>query len=212
MDPATVIGYCAAALVFLTFATKTMVPLRVIGMASNVAFIAYGYLQPALPILILHCVLLPLNGLRLHQMLHLTRQVAAASRSDLSYDWLKPFCTKRRLGAGEVLFAKGSPADRMAFVLTGLFRIEELDVSLGPGEVVGELGLVAPGHVRTRTVECREAGEVLEIAYDQVRQLYYQNPAFGFYFLELTARRLFDTVARLEPAANRDLMHKALGG
>jgi hypothetical protein len=212
LDLATGVGYCAAALVFLTFATKTMVPLRVIGMASNVAFIAYGYLQPAVPILILHCVLLPLNGLRLHQMLRLTRQVAAASRGDLNYDWLKSFATKRRIGAGEILFEKGSPADRMALVLTGLFRIEQLGVTLGPGEVVGELGLVAPGQVRTQTVECREAGEILEIAYDQVRQLYYQNPAFGFYFLELTARRLFDTMARLERAPNRERTPQDLGG
>ena len=42
---------------------------------------------------------------------------------------------------------------------------------------------------------------MLEISYDQVRQLYFQNPAFGFYFLELTARRLFDTIARQEAAA-----------
>ena len=62
MDLATAVGYCAATLVFLTFATKTMVPLRIIGIASNVAFIAYGYLQPAVPILILHAILLPLNG------------------------------------------------------------------------------------------------------------------------------------------------------
>ena len=67
--------------------------------------------------------------------------------------------------------------------------------------MVGELGLIAPGGVRTRTVDCAEAGEVLEVSYDQVRQLYFQNPAFGFYFLELTARRLFDTIARTEAAA-----------
>ena len=54
MDLATATGYCASALVFLTFATRTMVPLRAIGIASNLAFIAYGWLQPAVPILILH--------------------------------------------------------------------------------------------------------------------------------------------------------------
>jgi hypothetical protein len=201
MDLATAVGYCAATLVFLTFATRTMVPLRVIGIASNVCFIAYGYLQPAVPILILHAILLPLNGLRLHQMLRLTRQVAAASRSDLNLDWLKPYGSRRRVAAGEVLFAKGDPADRMAFVLGGRFRVAELGVELGAGQVVGELGLVAPGGARTRTVECVETGDILEVSYDQVRQLYFQNPAFGFYFLELTARRLFDTIARQEAAA-----------
>ena len=186
---------------FLTFATKTMVPLRILGMASNVFFIAYGYLQPAMPILILHAVLLPMNAFRLHQMLRLTRQVAEASRGDLTLDWLKPYGSRRRVRPGEVLFAKGEAADRMAFVLDGRLRIEELGVELGPGEVVGELGLIAPGGVRTRTVECAEAGDILEITYDQVRQLYFQNPAFGFSFLQLTARRLFDTIARQEAAA-----------
>ena len=47
-----------------------------------------------MPILILHCILLPMNGLRLHQMLRLIRQVAAASRGDLDLDWLKPFGTR----------------------------------------------------------------------------------------------------------------------
>ena len=68
-------------------------------------------------------------------------------------------------------------------------------------EGLGELGLVAPGGARTRSVECVAAGEILEVRYDQVRQLYFQNPAFGFAFLELAARRLFDTIARQEAAA-----------
>ena len=75
-----------------------------------------------MPILVLHCVLLPLNAFRLHQMLRLTRQVAAASRSDLNLDWLMPYGTRRRVRAGEVLFRKGDPADRMALVLAGGLR------------------------------------------------------------------------------------------
>jgi hypothetical protein len=198
VDLATAIGYCASTLVFLTFATRTMVPLRILGIASNVFFIAYGYLQPAVPILVLHCVLLPLNAYRLHQMLHLIRQVAEATKGDLNLDWLKPLGSPRHVKAGEPLFRKGAAADRMAFVLSGRFRIAALNIDLGPGEVVGEHGLISPDRVRTQTVECTEEGDVLEITYDLVRQLYFQNPKFGFYFLELTTRRLFENIASLE--------------
>jgi CRP-like cAMP-binding protein len=198
VDLATAIGYCGSALVFLTFATKTMVPLRILGIASNVFFIAYGYLQPAVPILLLHCVLLPLNALRLHQMLRLIRQVAEAAKGDLNLDWLKPLGSPRRVKAGELLFRKGAPADRMAFVLSGRFRIAALNIELGPGQMVGEHGLTSPDGIRTQTVECTEEGEVLEITYDLVKQLYFQNPKFGFYFLELTTRRLFENIAKLE--------------
>ena len=170
MDLATAAGYCAATLVFLTFATRTMVPLRILGIASNLAFIAYGTLQPAVPILVLHCVLLPLNAFRLHQMLRLTRQVAAASRSDLNLDWLMPYGTRRRVRAAEVLFRKGEAADRMVLVIGGGLRIPELGLELGPGELAGELGLIAPGG--SADADRRPgsaAGEVLEISYDQVR-------------------------------------------
>ena len=43
MRPSEVIGYIAAALVFATFWMKTMVPLRVVGIASNLFFVSYGY-------------------------------------------------------------------------------------------------------------------------------------------------------------------------
>jgi hypothetical protein len=43
-----------------------------------------------------------------------------------------------------------------------------------------------------------EDGEVLTASYQQVKELYFQNPQFGFYFLRLTTERLFDNIARLE--------------
>jgi CRP/FNR family cyclic AMP-dependent transcriptional regulator len=191
-------GYLAALFVFLTFYMKTMVPLRVIGICSNCIFIIYGYLGGLYPVLILHSILLPLNGLRLREMLRLTRQVHAATQGDLNMDWLKPFTSTRRAMGGDVLFRKGEPADAMFFVVTGRYRLAELRMDVMPGQVVGELGLLAPDKSRTQTLECIEDGEVLQITYEHVKQLYYQNPQFGFYFIQLASRRLFENIARLE--------------
>ena len=58
------IGYLASLLVLATFSMRDMVSLRVVAIASNVAFIAYGALAEISPVL-LHVVLLPLNMLRL---------------------------------------------------------------------------------------------------------------------------------------------------
>ena len=58
---ADAMGYIAALLVFTTFWMKTMVPLRLAGIGSNVFFIAYGGMLVAYPVLILHVCLLPLN-------------------------------------------------------------------------------------------------------------------------------------------------------
>jgi CRP/FNR family cyclic AMP-dependent transcriptional regulator len=198
MDLAALVGYCAASLVFLTFAMKTMIPLRIVGLASNVFFIAYGYLDNAYPVLFLHIVLLPLNAWRLHQMLDLVKQVSEAARGDLNLDWLKSFSRRRRVKAGEVLYRKNDPAESMAFLLSGRFRIEALRLDLAPGQMIGEMGMMAPARTRTQTVVCVEEGDILEIGYDQLKQLYFQNPKFGFYFLQLTTRRLFENIAALE--------------
>ena len=63
---------------------------------------------------------------------------------------------------------------------------------------LGELGLLAPDNRRTQTLECAETGEVLTVTYRDIMQLYFQNPTFGLYLLQLTTGRLFQNIARLE--------------
>jgi CRP-like cAMP-binding protein len=43
-----------------------------------------------------------------------------------------------------------------------------------------------------------EDGEVLTLSYERLREIYFQNPQFGFYFLKLTSERLLQNIARLE--------------
>ena len=201
---AEVIGYIAAALVFTTFSMKTMVPLRIVGICSNVFFIAYGYLNPAYPLLVLHCLLLPLNILRLRQMLSLVNETKEAFEGDLDMNWIKPFTTTRDMMPGEMLFRKGDPANEIIFIMSGSLRIPELGIAIPPGEVVGELGMLSPNKVRTQSAVCVDGGQILVITYDQVRQLFFQNPKFGYYFMQLSARRLFENMQRLQ-AENESL-------
>jgi CRP-like cAMP-binding protein len=198
MRIAEMAGYLAAAFVFLTFYMRTMIPLRIIGICSNCLFVLYGSLGGLYPVLVLHLILLPLNGLRLREMLRLTKQVRGAAQGDLNMDWLKPFTSTHRAKTGDVLFHKGDAADAMFFAVSGRYRLTELGRDIPPGQVVGELGLFAPDRERTQTLECIEDGELLKISYEQVKQLYYQNSQFGFYFIQLTTRRLFENIARLE--------------
>jgi len=67
MDPCDPIGYFASALVLATFSVRRMRLLRLLAIASNLAFIAYGTLAGVGPVLWLHVLLLPMNVLRLVQ-------------------------------------------------------------------------------------------------------------------------------------------------
>ena len=61
------LGYVAAGLVFATFCAQRMALLRALAIASNVAFIGYGFLDGLWPILILHSAMLPINIQRYRQ-------------------------------------------------------------------------------------------------------------------------------------------------
>lgn len=60
-----VAGYIASSLVFLTFYMRRMVPLRLVALCSNVAFLAYAFALHLAPIAILHGALIPVNIVRL---------------------------------------------------------------------------------------------------------------------------------------------------
>ena len=74
-----IIGYLASALVLATFSMRSMRPLRLMAIASNLAFIAYAAIGSMPPILILHSILLPMNVMRLSQMDHDTAHRVLAS-------------------------------------------------------------------------------------------------------------------------------------
>jgi hypothetical protein len=61
-------GFAAAGLALASFCMRSMQALRLVAIASNLAFIAYGYLDGLAPVLLLHMLLLPINVYRLAQL------------------------------------------------------------------------------------------------------------------------------------------------
>ena len=109
---------------------------------------------------------------------------------------------RRKAKAGEHIFSKGDVANKLFFVVSGRYRLIEVGKDIESGELIGEIGLVEPTGQRTLTFECVESGELLVASYTIIKELYYQNPQFGFHLLELISRRLFLDIARLEAGTN----------
>jgi len=63
------VGYLASLLVIAAFSMKAMIPLRVLAVCSNLAFLAYGWGLNLTPVYLLHAILLPMNAWRLWQAL-----------------------------------------------------------------------------------------------------------------------------------------------
>jgi CRP/FNR family cyclic AMP-dependent transcriptional regulator len=185
------VGYVASILVLSTFYMKTMLPLRVCAIASNVAFIAYGFLGEIYPVLVLHLVLLPLNIKRLQELRHLIRDIKRAAAGGFSFDPMVPFLTRRAFRAGHVLFRRGDRATCLYLLSRGSVRLPEIDVLVQEeGAIIGEIGLFAPAHERTASAICETDVVTLVLTEDKVVQLYYQDPKFGFALIQLVIRRL----------------------
>jgi CRP/FNR family cyclic AMP-dependent transcriptional regulator len=185
------IGYLASFLVLSTFYMKTMIPLRYCAIASNVAFIAYGFLGEIYPVLVLHLLLLPLNVRRLLELRQLIRDIKRAAAGGFSFDAMVPFLTRRTFGPGELLFRKGDSATHLYLLCRGSIRLPEINVVVSEeGAMIGEIGLFAPDHERTTSAVCETSVVALMLTEDKVLQLYYQNPRFGFSLLQLVIRRL----------------------
>jgi CRP/FNR family cyclic AMP-dependent transcriptional regulator len=177
---------------------KTMIPLRWLAIGSNFGFVAYGALHPSYPMLLLHFALLPINVFRLSEMVRLTRRVKAVRvEGELSGIWLRPYMRSRRLRAGTVLFKKGDLGDRLYLLAEGRIELVEIAGSIAPGQIFGELAFFSPDRRRNLTARCAEDSIVLSIDEGTVKQLYYQNPAFGFKMVELVAARFSADVSRL---------------
>jgi CRP/FNR family cyclic AMP-dependent transcriptional regulator len=189
--PIVTAAWIAAALVFASFFMKTMIPLRVVAITSNVAFIAYallgikyGIFGRVYPILVLHSALLPLNAIRLLQVKRLINAVNRASNSE-ALDSLIPYMTSERRRRGETLFRKGDLADRLYLIESGTVRFPELGEKLTAGALFGEVGLFAPQGIRSASAICDDDCRLHAIARDKALELYYQDPRFGFFLIRL---------------------------
>ncbi|HKX76173.1 MAG TPA: cyclic nucleotide-binding domain-containing protein, partial [Acidimicrobiia bacterium] len=186
-------AWIAAVLVFSSFFMKTMIPLRIVAIVSNLAFISYallgityGIFDRVYPILVLHACLLPLNLLRLRQLTRLTAAVHRATDADV-LESLIPYMQTEVYPQGTVLFKQGDPADRLYMIQEGRIHFPEIDKHIGAGEVFGEVGLFAPQSVRALSAVCEETCRLSSISREKALELYYQNPKFGFFLIRLVS-------------------------
>jgi len=202
LDLGTALGLLGVGFCLASFAVKRMVPLRTLAIVGNVCFVAYGLVESLLPSLALNLVLLPLNAARLWEIEKLSKEIARATQDSPVSQWLLPHMRHRSFKAGEILFRRGEAADRLFYVASGDVRMAEIGQRVGPGELIGEIGLFSPERKRTQTIVCETDSELYDMTDEMIFQLYYQNPRLGFYLMRLVAGRLLRDVHRRdgEPA------------
>ena len=205
IDAVTVLGALGILFSLASFVMKRMLPLRVLAMGANVAFIAFALVvmftpgtdpRAQLPGLLLNAILLPVNARRVWEIRKLTAEITRATQETPVSQWLLPHMRARPFRAGEVLFRKGDAADKLLYVGSGELTLPEIGKKVSPGELLGEIGLFSPDNRRTQTLQAVTDGEVYEMTGEMLFQLYYQHPKLGFYMMRLLAERLLKDLER----------------
>ena len=187
---AEIVGVAAAAASLYAAHAKTIIPLRIAAVIANALAMAYSLSHGTYPTFVLNALLLPLNAWRLYQMIALIRGIDDALAGDMNVDWLLKYMRPKHYRAGDVMMERGEYATEAFYVVAGEVELVEIGETRGPGTFLGEIGLFTPNGRRIMTVRCKSDVEAATIGYDQVKELYFQNPQFGFKLLHLIVARL----------------------
>lgn len=193
------LGWAAMALTLCSTFSRTIIRLRFFAASSNVFAILASAAAGFWPNAIQNAVQLPLNLQRIREMRRMVEAVKAAPATGVHEDWLVPFASASRIAAGEVLFRKGDAGDRLYYLVRGEIRFEEIGVTIPAGTLFGEVAFFTKDGLRTQTATALSDCNLLSMDADQLKQLYFQNPEFGWYLVQLVAQRLTENADRNRP-------------
>ncbi|MEL7344905.1 MAG: cyclic nucleotide-binding domain-containing protein [Pseudomonadota bacterium] len=183
-------GWAAGAFTLMAYSAKTMKPLRIAAIVSNILFIVYGALVPIYPTLVLHAILLPFNAYRLFELFRNDRRAKATLGSDEPLHWIASLVAPVDYAPGEVIFAQGDSPDHVYYLEDGVVELEEPSITLSKGDLFGEIAFFTDAQERTFTARARTACRIMVLDERDFMRLYYQQPAFALYVVKLIATRL----------------------
>jgi CRP/FNR family transcriptional regulator, cyclic AMP receptor protein len=197
---ADIVGIAAAAASLYAANSTTIIPLRIAAIVANALAMLYSLMNGAYPTFALNAVLLPLNAWRLHAMIRLVRDIDHATKGDMNVEWLLRYMRPKDFKAGEYLMQRGEYATRAFYIIKGEVEVVELNQNRGAGALLGEIGLFTPDGKRTMSIRAKTDVQAARLDYDQLKELYFQNPEFGFRLLRLIVARLQNSAELPQPS------------
>jgi CRP/FNR family transcriptional regulator, cyclic AMP receptor protein len=193
-----ILGYAGLVLLLASSAMRTIIWLRILAIVAGVVLLVYGLIAVHYPAVVFAIALLAINIWRLVEMRKLiaaTRAATAAGSAPITADWILPYMRPMAVPADTIIFRRGEAAEAMYFVSSGRVLFEELDIEVGEGTLFGEIGIFTDQKVRSATAKSLAPCSLLVVSADKVRELFFQNPEFGFFLVGLITKRLSEDAA-----------------
>jgi CRP/FNR family transcriptional regulator, cyclic AMP receptor protein len=169
---------------------KRMIPLRAFAVSANAFFIIQFAIERNWILITVQATLLSINLWRLWTLHRLLRSLEAVDADTALRDWLLPQMKKRKFKAGTVLFRIDEPANELFYIEQGTIRSPEIGQVLGPGNLIGEIGMFSQEHRRTASIICETDVVTYSMTDEAAYVLYVSNPQIGFYLVRLIIDQL----------------------
>lgn len=125
------------------------------------------------------------------------------------YEHIRKICIPAQLEDGETLFVEGDPSPSMYVLLSGEIQMRTRSQgkihTFQPGELLGEIGLIAQ-QVRTATAVACAPSVLLQIDSDAFEELLKRAPGICFKIMRNVTRILSDHIVRMTKAENLDYL------
>jgi len=114
----------------------------------------------------------------------------------LSFEWLIPYMTQETFKKGEYLFKKGDNAEKMFYIQKGTIKLIEINIIVGKGSVIGEMGIFSPYKERTASAVCEEDLEVYTMPMNKegIIQLFFNDPPLVIELIQLSIKRFIENL------------------
>ena len=104
--------------------------------------------------------------------------------------------TPRTVARGQHLFRVGDPSEDMFIITQGEIRLEEIDVVLGPGDMIGEIGIFSSLRARTASALCQTDVALSAISARKIFEICALSPRFACQLMQLIISRLNQRVTK----------------
>ena len=193
------VGWLASGLTVATYAMNTMMPLRILAIASSVCFAIYAAVLQLWPLLAMELILLPINIYRFWEILSLRGRLGRSGENQPpDFALIKTYGKARRIAAGTLVFSRGDPVGQLYYLQSGAIRIEEFGVDIEAGGIFGEIAFFTDEATRTASARCVEDALVYELDEKRFMRLQFEDPSFGMAVMRTITKRLMANAKRVD--------------
>src|SRR2546426_6942013 len=108
--------------------------------------------------------------------------------------WPISFMSRENFKKGEYLFKIGDHAEKLFYIAKGVIRLPELNRSISPGQVIGEMGIFSPSKERTASAIAEEDVEVFTMGREEVRRFMSRDPGLAIDLIQLSIKRFIQNL------------------